>query len=189
MRNQMKSLVLASTMMLAAACGASQKAATPPVTASASATPQPTAAEDAAEKERQALNASSSLSADLSGDKAPLFEPLYFSFDSTDLKPESEKTLREIADYMIKNKADLTVSGHCDERGSPEYNLALGDRRASSARAYLKRLGVPAERVHVVSYGSERPALVGEGEAVWSKNRRDEFQVASGEDKTPSATR
>ena len=127
-----------------------------------------------------ALNAAADRNvAELTQENAPSFDPLYFAFNSDQLEYESRERLINVADWLNKNtKVEVTITGHCDERGTAEYNLALGDRRARAARDHLSRLGVSAERIRVLSYGSERPALVGEGESVWAKNRRDEFQLA-----------
>lgn len=115
---------------------------------------------------------------ELTQEEPPSFDPLYFTFNSDQLEEASRARLIDAADWLNKNKqVRVTITGHCDDRGTAEYNLALGDRRARAARDHLTRLGVSSERIHVVSYGSERPALVGQGEVVWAKNRRDEFQL------------
>jgi peptidoglycan-associated lipoprotein len=82
---------------------------------------------------------------------------------------------------MIKkdSAAKVRIEGNCDERGSDEYNLALGEKRAKAAMEYLVTLGIPAERLSVISYGKEKPADPGHDEAAWAKNRRDEFVVLS----------
>jgi len=105
-------------------------------------------------------------------------EPIYFDFDSAALKPESRETLARLADYLEKNpRATVTITGHTDERGTTEYNVALGEQRARAARDYIVRLGVEESRVAVISYGKERPAVEGTGEGVWARNRRDELVV------------
>jgi peptidoglycan-associated lipoprotein len=102
--------------------------------------------------------------------------PVYFDFDSTTLRPDARDELDRIADYLNKNPAmRLTVEGHCDEQGTTEYNVALGDRRARAIRAYLSRLGVSEQRLAVISYGEERPADSGDGETAWAHNRRGEL--------------
>jgi peptidoglycan-associated lipoprotein len=101
---------------------------------------------------------------------------IYFAFDSAVLTEESQATLKEKNDYLAANSnCKVTIEGHCDERGSVEYNLALGQRRADSAKKYLVMLGISAERLHTVSYGKERPVDPGHNEEAWAKNRRDEF--------------
>lgn len=107
------------------------------------------------------------------------FETVYFDFDKSDLRADTRATLSKNAEIMMKTKATakVRIEGHCDERGSAEYNLALGERRANSVQQYLITLGVQAERLSVVSYGKEKPAVPGSGEEAWAKNRRAEFVV------------
>jgi peptidoglycan-associated lipoprotein len=101
---------------------------------------------------------------------------VYFAFDSSELTPQAISTLRENATWLKGNSdVAIVVEGHCDERGTIEYNIALGERRANVVRDYLGSLGVPRDRVRIVSYGEERPAEQGHGETAWSKNRRAEF--------------
>ena len=101
-----------------------------------------------------------------------------FAFDKFSIKPEYKDVLKTKADLMKKyNTIKVRIEGNCDERGTQEYNLALGERPARAAHEYMIRLGVPAEQLDIISYGKERPAVEGTGEAVWAKNRRDEFNV------------
>ncbi|HKQ62606.1 MAG TPA: peptidoglycan-associated lipoprotein Pal [Candidatus Polarisedimenticolaceae bacterium] len=105
-----------------------------------------------------------------------LLKPIYFDYDKAELSDQARATLGENA-KVIKANPDIKVviEGHCDERGTIEYNLALSARRADSVREYLTTLGVTAPRMRVVSYGEERPADPGHSEAAWSKNRRAQF--------------
>jgi peptidoglycan-associated lipoprotein len=106
-------------------------------------------------------------------------EIVYFAFDDASLTPEGMARLDAITAYMKTNtKEKLKVEGHCDDRGSIEYNLALGQRRAESVRKYLETVGIGADRLQAVSFGSEKPAVAGQGEEAWSKNRRAEFAFA-----------
>jgi peptidoglycan-associated lipoprotein len=106
-------------------------------------------------------------------------EIVYFAFDDSTLTPEGMARLDAIAAHMKTNtKEKLKVEGHCDDRGSVEYNLALGQRRAESVRKYLETIGIGADRLQAVSFGSEKPAVQGKGEEAWSKNRRAEFAFA-----------
>ena len=106
------------------------------------------------------------------------FEPIYFDFDKSNLKPPAIAKLDKIGDWMSKDStARITIEGNCDERGTNEYNFALGDRRANSAKQYLVNLGISADRLSTISYGEERPADPGHDEAAWAKNRRDEFKL------------
>lgn len=97
---------------------------------------------------------------------------VFFGFDSSDLSSESREVLDRQADCMKQHSFKVVVEGHCDERGTREYNLALGERRANSARNYLLSKGLDSERVSTVSYGKERPAVDGHNEEAYSKNRR-----------------
>lgn len=98
---------------------------------------------------------------------------VFFDFDKYNLKPEARETLQRQADWLKKYPSvTVTVEGHCDERGTREYNLALGERRANSAKNYLVALGVDPNRIKTISYGKERPAVTGSTEAAWSQNRR-----------------
>lgn len=101
---------------------------------------------------------------------------IFFDFDSYVLTAPARDTLKKNAAYLLKNSsAKVQIEGHCDERGSDEYNLALGEKRAKAALNYLETLGVSADRLSVISYGKEKPLDPGHDEAAWAKNRRDEF--------------
>ncbi len=107
---------------------------------------------------------------------------IFFDFDKSDLRPDAIDTLNRQADWLNTNGAiTVTIEGHCDERGTREYNLALGERRAASARQYLESMGVRGGRMETVSYGKERPAVLGSNEAAWAQNRRAVMVVRSGE--------
>ena len=104
---------------------------------------------------------------------------VYFDFDKSDLRQDARNTLTKNAEIMLKSKqsAKIKIEGHCDERGSAEYNIALGERRATSAMQYLITLGVQSDRLSIISYGKEKPAVQGSGEEAWAKNRRAEFVI------------
>ena len=107
-----------------------------------------------------------------------LNEDIHFEFDSSNLLPEAQEILRWKAAWLQKNQnAQVTIEGHCDERGTSEYNLALGDRRANSAKSYLMDLGIYGSRLKTISYGEERPADYGSNEEAWAKNRRAHFTL------------
>lgn len=107
------------------------------------------------------------------------FETIYFDFDKSDLSQDARDVLSKNAEILLKSKTTVKVqiAGNCDERGSAEYNLALGERRAKSAQQYLITLGVAPDRLSIISYGKEKPAVEGHDEAAWAKNRRDEFTI------------
>jgi peptidoglycan-associated lipoprotein len=107
-------------------------------------------------------------------------KPVFFELDESDVSAAGQKILDEDAALLKRYTTwAVTVEGHCDERGTAEYNLALGERRAVNARAYLVSLGIAADRLHVVSYGKEFPFDPGHDEAAWSKNRRAHFVITA----------
>ncbi len=108
-----------------------------------------------------------------------LSKAVHFDFDKSDIRTgEDRERLQNKAAILNEfSTIGVTIEGHCDERGTNEYNMALGSRRANSAKEYLKQLGVDPSRIDTVSYGEERPVDPGHNEAAWAKNRRDEFMV------------
>jgi peptidoglycan-associated lipoprotein len=107
-------------------------------------------------------------------------KPVFYELDSTELSPAAQQALQENAQVLRKyGQWQVTIEGHCDERGTPEYNLALGERRALTARDYLVSLGIPVARVKTVSYGKEFPFDPGHDDAAWSKNRRAHFVITA----------
>jgi peptidoglycan-associated lipoprotein len=108
------------------------------------------------------------------------FQPVFFSLDSFEIEGPAQQALSTNASILKKYPSwVITIEGHCDERGTAEYNLALGEKRALAARAYLLSLGVPADRLRTVSYGKEFPFDPGHDESAWSNNRRAHFVVTS----------
>jgi len=107
-----------------------------------------------------------------------LNDDIHFEFDSSTLTPEAQLTLKKKAEWLQNNpEAMSTIEGHCDDRGTSEYNLALGDRRATSAKNFLVDLGISASRLTTISYGEERPIDPGQNEDAWAKNRRCHFTI------------
>jgi peptidoglycan-associated lipoprotein len=107
-------------------------------------------------------------------------KPVFFALDSSDIDTAGKAVLDADAALLKQNNAwVVTVEGHCDERGTAEYNLALGDRRAAAAVTYLRSLGIPADRLKTVSYGKEFPFDPGHDESAWSKNRRAHFVITA----------
>jgi peptidoglycan-associated lipoprotein len=103
---------------------------------------------------------------------------IYFDFDKYNLREDARNTLDRNAEILRANPdLGITIEGHCDERGTNEYNLALGENRAKAARDYLVRLGIDRSRISIISYGEERPVAHGHDEASWAQNRRGEFDV------------
>jgi peptidoglycan-associated lipoprotein len=103
---------------------------------------------------------------------------IYFEFDSAALLPESQQSLTEKADLLLAHPdITATIAGHCDERGTDAYNMALGQRRADAAKAFLENLGVNVNQLNTISYGEEQPADPASNEEAWAKNRRAEFSI------------
>ncbi len=145
------------------------------------------ASSDAGSSSSSSAGSSSSDSASASGSSAgsasltaeeqltQIGTQIFFGFDSAVLSDKAQATLDRQAAFLTSNPAlRITIEGHCDERGTREYNLALGERRASASRDYLVAKGVDSARIRTVSYGKERPAVVGSNAAAWAKNRRSE---------------
>jgi peptidoglycan-associated lipoprotein len=107
-------------------------------------------------------------------------QPLFFELDSADVSGDGQQVLQANAAVMRKYPAwQITIEGHCDERGTAEYNLALGERRALSAKNYLVSLGIAADKIRTVSYGKEFPFDAGHDDAAWAKNRRAHFVITA----------
>jgi peptidoglycan-associated lipoprotein len=106
------------------------------------------------------------------------FEDIHFDYDKYDLRPDAKPVLEEVSSWLLKNKsAKILVEGHCDSRGTNEYNLALGDRRAKAVRDYFIALGIAPDRIEMLSYGEEKPICTEETEECWAKNRRAHLVV------------
>jgi peptidoglycan-associated lipoprotein len=156
----------------------------PPTTASTTPSPQPLPPEPVREPtsvptEPVRDDAIASASLDDLNRNTPL-KPVFYELDSSDVSPAGQKVLDENA-TLLKRYAGwaVTIEGHCDERGTAEYNLALGERRAVAARAYLVAQGISADRLRIVSYGKEFPFDPGHDEAAFSKNRRAHFVITA----------
>ena len=107
----------------------------------------------------------------------PQLQDVFFGFDKYELDAESRAVLQENAGMLRQNDWSVLVEGHCDERGTAQYNMALGWKRANEVMRYLVSLGIEAERVETVSYGKERPFVMGQGEENWAQNRRGHFVI------------
>lgn len=105
-------------------------------------------------------------------------QDINFDYDKSNIRPDAREIMKTNADIFLKNKTPkITIEGYCDERGTAEYNMALGERRAQEAKKYLVNLGVDAARMKTISYGEERPLDPGQNEEAWAKNRRAHFAV------------
>jgi peptidoglycan-associated lipoprotein len=179
-------LALASVALLAA-CGGKQAPELPapeaaPTPTATTATPGPNAdSAAAAERERLERERREREAALAGAVGTDLKAMIHFDFDASDVRADDAANLDRKAAILGANPGvRLRISGHADERGSDEYNLALGMRRATAAKRYLENKGVEGSRMEVVSYGEERPLASGSDEATWASNRRDEFDVTAG---------
>jgi len=129
-----------------------------------------------AEKERMMKEMAAKEAAGKAGKEEKTLADINFDFDKYNLKPEAREILKDHAAWLTKNTDfKLVIEGHCDERGTTEYNLALGERRAAEAMKYLVELGVASKGIKTISYGEEKPLDPGHTEEAWAKNRRDHF--------------
>jgi peptidoglycan-associated lipoprotein len=178
-------LMLLAASAFAVACGGRAAPEEPaPEPTSAPAPPAPEPVDDSAERERlerermarEAAERARAVSADLAA-------MINFEYDQATVRPADQETLNRKASILVANPGvRIRISGHADERGSDEYNLALGTRRAAAAKRYLEGKGVDGSRIEVVSYGEERPLNPGSDESAFAQNRRDEFEVIAGGD-------
>ena len=130
------------------------------------------AAERAAEAERQRRVAAA---------RATLEEMVFFDYDMSAIRPDAEQALRQKVDILRASpQVRIRIEGHADERGSTEYNLALGNRRAEAIRQFLTGFGLSADRFEIVSFGEDRPLAQGSDEQAWSRNRRGQFVITAG---------
>ena len=117
---------------------------------------------------------------DPSPEDSKILQNIYFDFDKSNIRMESQSVLENISEWLNQNSLkQLLIEGHCDERGTNEYNLALGERRSLGVRRYLVGLGISPDRLHTISYGEEKPADPGHNEDSWAENRRAEFKVST----------
>jgi len=177
-------LLVLATAGLAAACGGKPAPEQPAPEPTPAPAPAPAPVDDSAERdrlerERMAREASErgrAVAADLAA-------MINFEYDQAAVRQTDQATLDKKAAILAANpNVRVQISGHADERGSDEYNLALGNRRAGAAKRYLENKGIDGARLEVVSYGEERPLNAGHDEAAYAQNRRDEFQVTAGGD-------
>jgi peptidoglycan-associated lipoprotein len=185
MRASSLMLVLA-TAGLAAACGGKPKPEQPAPEATPAPAPAPAPApvDDSAERARKAAEDAARKAAELArAVAADLAAMINFEYDQAAIRSADQGTLDRKAAILGANpNVKIQISGHADERGSDEYNLALGNRRAAAAKRYLENKGIDGSRMDVVSYGEERPLNPGHDETAYAQNRRDEFQITGGGD-------
>lgn len=120
------------------------------------------------------------LNGDSDSGKAGALQTVYFDFNSAQLTEQTKNTLKDNAEFLKKSESiEVQVEGHADERGSVQYNLALGEKRAKTVKSYLMSLGIQVKRMTTISYGKERPLTFGHEESAWSKNRRANFVITT----------
>ena len=189
MRPALRSIAAVIVVLLLVTMAACKSTKVPPPPAP---TPTPTAVQDTRGIDEEVISEpgaepllSEEVQEELPEDLALLnargyLEDVFFDTDRWDIKPEFREALaRNVAWLQQHRSIQILIEGHCDERNTREYNLALGERRAASVRDYLVFLGVPAERVRTISYGEERPFALGHGEYVWQLNRRAHFVITA----------
>jgi peptidoglycan-associated lipoprotein len=177
-------LLLASFALAACGGGTPPEEPAPEPAPTPAPAPPPAPVDDSAERERlerermarEAAERARALAAELG-------TMINFEFDRADIRDADQGTLDRKAAVLAANPSvRLRISGHADDRGSDEYNLALGNRRAAAAKRYLENKGIDGSRIEVVSYGEERPLNPGSDEAAYAQNRRDEFEITAGGD-------
>lgn len=184
MRTRLRDTLIAAVLLVAAACGGKKEPEQPaPEPAPAPAptpapAPAPTPAPAPAPPAEDPAVVAARITAQVLAEVA---NRVHFDFDRSDIRDEDRSVLDLKARILAANPGlRLRISGHADERGSDEYNLALGSRRAASVKTYLTNKGIDAGRLDVVSYGEERPIAFGQDETSWFQNRRAEFEVTAG---------
>lgn len=177
-------LYAVSTIAALVALGACHKKVAPaPAPAPAAAPAPPPSAPPAPPAAAPMTSSADDLARARDAARASLTAPIYFDLDSDALSDADRAALdAKVGILNASSGVKIRVAGHTDERGSDEYNLALGQRRASAAKRYLTQHGVPDAMIDIISYGEEHPAVDGHDEAAWSKNRRDEFEITAGAD-------
>jgi len=177
-------LLVLATAGFAAACGGKPKPEQPAPEPTPAATPAPTPApvdNSAEQRRRDSLEAANAAAERAKAVAADLAAMINFDYDQAVIRQNDQGTLDRKASILGANpNVKIQISGHADERGSDEYNLALGNRRAAAAKRYLENKGVDGSRLEVVSYGEERPLNPGNDETAYAQNRRDEFEVTAG---------
>lgn len=177
----MKNVMVIFTLVIFAAVGCSHRAVTQPEKQQ---TEQPGVSQPGAGSEKpekvteQKIEAVESKDIEKSAGKEGMFADVLFDYDKYDVRDTYKPVLQAISGWMSKNpEAKLSIEGHCDDRGTNEYNLALGDRRAKAAKDFLMSLGVASAKIDTLSYGEEKPLCTAQTEECWTKNRRAHFVV------------
>jgi peptidoglycan-associated lipoprotein len=187
-------VALVATVTAVSSCGRKEEPPAPPPSPNADSIAAARAREDSIRRAREAEEArrraeeerrrregeSAQITAEVAAELANM---IHFDFDKSDIRPGDAAILDgKVAILQANPNVRVRVSGHCDERGSDEYNLALGNRRATSTKQYLVSHGIDASRIETLSFGEERPVAMGHDETAWSQNRRSEFEIIAGGD-------
>lgn len=173
-----KYLGLIAAVALIAACETAPEESAATSGAGDTAAPAVTAAAPSAPAEAAPLKAMGPAPGSQEDLEANVGDRVFFDFDKSSLKPEAQTVLQRQAAWLKSNPSvRVTIEGHCDERGTREYNLALGERRANAVKDYLTALGIDRSRVKTISYGKERPVAMGSNAAAWAQNRRGVTKV------------
>jgi peptidoglycan-associated lipoprotein len=178
-------IFLVAALLLATACSRRRPTGVPPTTASPEVSDGRALSDSIsrAAARRDSLERAERARAARETARARLEAPIYFGFDQSDIMPAARVTLDAKLEILGENPAvRMLISGHADERGSDEYNLALGQRRAAAAKRYLVQRGVADSRIEIMSLGEERPVCTESDEGCWTRNRRDEFEITAGVD-------
>jgi peptidoglycan-associated lipoprotein len=180
-------LLLIGLGLLLPACSSQEPPATEPAPAPVPEEPAPAPAPRETEApeagEWEAADPSPSVLSPEELNRMGVLQTIYFDYDKSEIRADQRPTLQANAQWLRENQgAKILIEGNCDERGTREYNMALGNRRATASMEYLVSLGVEANRVEIISYGEERPVAQGENEAAWTRNRRADFKVVASSD-------
>src|ERR1700691_1717505 len=168
---------------LVAGCAKKQRAEPPPAPQAAPAAAQPAGPNQDSLAAAQRRAADAARAAALAAARSALTAPVYFDYEKAELTSQTTAALDAKIPVLNANPGiRIRIAGNCDARGSDEYNLALGQRRAAAAKRYLADHGVDASRIDIISYGREPPAAEGDSEDAYAKNRRDEFEITAGGD-------
>lgn len=171
-------VLLAASSLALGACKKKTPAVVPPTPQAAPVEPTRTPPPSPA-----TVDNSAEMAAKVAAARADLLATIYFEYDADDLRDDARSALDAKIRVLNANpQVRVRIAGHCDDRGSDEYNIALGRRRAETAKRYLTDRGIDASRIETVTFGRERPAVMGSGEEAWSRNRRDEFEITAGGD-------
>jgi peptidoglycan-associated lipoprotein len=175
-------IALAALVVFAAACSKkppvqTTPAPTPsPAPVEAAPTPVPVPPKPSKPPEAPEVKVTDRTLVEISG----YLKPAFFDYDKAEIRPDAKEALSGDAEFLRKwPSLKVSLEGHCDERGTREYNMALGQRRAASARDFLVSLGIDASRLQIISYGKERPFCTGQTDECWQKNRRAHFVVTA----------